>query len=227
MSNCTLCSTKLKFTNTPSFSGGKLSDGGVICTHCFKKVNKLNPDFAFKLKRHSTSEIKNLFREKEESDKRKEIELKKKNETIDPVLNEEQHINTNQTMKEIIVTTTDLKREYEILGPIYFQVSNKGIFSSALSRYIKKHKKKIEDLKKQGQADTNHEMDWGILYGEFSFGMENDFDKAFFVAVRELQLRAERIGADAIIGMKQDIDMDTNHFQNFYLQMYGTAVKFK
>ena len=40
-------------------------------------------------------------------------------------------------------------------------------------------------------------------------------------------MRAEKMGADAIIGMHQDIDMDTNHFQYFYLQMYGTAVKFK
>ena len=35
------------------------------------------------------------------------------------------------------------------------------------------------------------------------------------------------LGADAIIGMRQDIDLDTNQFQAFYLQMYGTAVKFK
>ena len=69
-------------------------------------------------------------------------------------------------------------------------------------------------------------MDWGFLYGEYSFGMQNDFDKAFFVTVKELQLRAEKVGADAIIGMKQDIDMDTNAFQYFYLQIYGTAVKF-
>ena len=70
-------------------------------------------------------------------------------------------------------------------------------------------------------------MDWGFLYGEFSFGMQNDFDKAFFISVKELQKRAEKIGANAIIGMRQDIDMDTTHFQFFYLQMYGTAVRFK
>ena len=32
---------------------------------------------------------------------------------------------------------------------------------------------------------------------------------------------------NAIISMRQDIDLDTNSFQFFYLQMYGTAVKFK
>lgn len=130
-------------------------------------------------------------------------------------------------MKNITVSTTDIKQDYEILGPVYFQVSNKGLFSSALSKLIKKHKAEIAEFKKTGQTETHSKFDWGILYGEFSFGMENDFDKAFFVAVRELQMRAEKMGADAVIGMRQDIDMDTNHFQYFYLQMYGTAVKFK
>jgi uncharacterized protein YbjQ (UPF0145 family) len=51
------------------------------------------------------------------------------------------------------------------------------------------------------------------------------FDSAFFVAVEELKLRAARIGADAIVHMRQDIDMDTSGMQYFYLQMYGTAVR--
>ena len=57
-------------------------------------------------------------------------------------------------MKDITVTTTDLKQEYEIIGPIYFQVSNKGLFSSALSKLIKKHKNEIFNLfpyKKYGE----------------------------------------------------------------------------
>lgn len=64
------------------------------------------------------------------------------------------------------------------------------------------------------------------MYGEWSVG-QSDFEKAFFVAVEELKVRATMVGADAVIGMRQDIDLDTNGFQFFYLQMYGTAVKFK
>ena len=55
---------------------------------------------------------------------------------------------------------------------------------------------------------------------------QSDFEKAFFVAVQELKKRAGLLGADAIIAMRQDIDLDTTAFQFFYLQMYGTAVKF-
>ncbi|MEY8303918.1 heavy metal-binding domain-containing protein [Anaerosalibacter bizertensis] len=125
----------------------------------------------------------------------------------------------------IIVTTGDLKQDYEIIGPIYFQVSNKGIFSSSLSKLVKKYSKEISNMRKEGTM-SGEKVDWGFLYGEWSVG-QSDFEKAFFVAVEELKVRAALLGADAIIGMRQDIDLDTNGFQYFYLQMYGTAVKYK
>ncbi len=127
--------------------------------------------------------------------------------------------------KNIIVTTGDLKQDYEVIGPIYFQVSNKGIFSSALSKLVKKYKSEIDRKKKEGTI-SGEVIDWGFLYGEWSVG-QSDFEKAFFVAVEELKDRAALLNADAIIAMRQDVDLDTNGFQYFYLQMYGTAVKFK
>ena len=127
--------------------------------------------------------------------------------------------------REIIVTTGDINREYEILGPVYFQVSNKGIFSSALSKLAKQYESELARLKKE-RGLSEEKPDWGFLYGEFSVG-QNDFDKAFYIAVEELKKRAALLDADAIISMRQDIDLDTNNFQYFYLQMYGTAVKFK
>jgi len=129
-------------------------------------------------------------------------------------------------MNEVIVSTGDIKQDYDIIGPVYFSISNKGVFSSALTKYSKKHFDQLTALKKQGQTDDG-KIDWTWIYGEFSFGMQNDFDKAFFIAVRELQERAKKLGADAIVSMRQDIDLDSNGFQYFYLQMYGTAVKLK
>ena len=128
-------------------------------------------------------------------------------------------------MSNVIVTTGDLKRDYEILGPVYFQVSNKGLFGSALSNYVKKYQAEIQAMKKRGSMSEDR-ADWGFLYGEWSVG-QSDFEKAFFIATEELKKRGEMVGADAIICMRQDIDMDTNGFAFFYLQMYGTAVKFK
>lgn len=80
-------------------------------------------------------------------------------------------------------------------------------------------------MKKEGQV-SKERPDWGFLYGEWSAGQSN-FDKAFYIAVEELKKRAAMLGADAIISMRQDIDLDTTAFQYFYLQMYGIAVKFK
>ena len=125
----------------------------------------------------------------------------------------------------IIVTTGDLKQDYEVIGPVYFQVSNKGIFSSALSKLVKKYSDEISRMRNEGTMSMER-SDWGFLYGEWSVG-QSDFEKAFFVAVEELKARASMIGADAVISMRQDIDLDTNGFQYFYLQMYGTAVRFK
>ena len=124
----------------------------------------------------------------------------------------------------IIVTTGDLKRDYEVLGPVYFQVSNKGLFGSTLSSLKKQYSSEIQSMKQKGTMSADR-ADWGFLYGEWSVG-QNDFDAAFFIATEELKKRAVMVGADAVICMRQDIDMDTNGFAFFYLQMYGTAVKF-
>lgn len=126
---------------------------------------------------------------------------------------------------KIIVTTGDLKNDYDVIGPVYFSVSNKGLFGSQLGTLIKKYKGDIEALKKESLI-TPERADWGVLWGEFSAG-QNDFDKAFYIAVQELKSRASILNADAIVSMRQDIDLDTTGFQYFYLQMYGTAVKFK
>ena len=87
------------------------------------------------------------------------------------------------------------------------------------------HPEEIAAAKKKGVVGEA-KADWGALYGEFSVG-QSDFEKAFFVAVQELKKRAAILGADAIIGMRQDIDLDTNTFQFFYLQMVRDAVRIK
>lgn len=75
MANCILCSTELKFMNTPTFGSGKLSDGGVVCSSCFKKINNINPKVAFKLKNHSLNDIKELLQEKIDNDEEKNSRL--------------------------------------------------------------------------------------------------------------------------------------------------------
>jgi hypothetical protein len=217
MANCAICSVSLNMLNKPIRS--KMSDGGILCTSCVKKLNKVSPDVLFKLKKYSTDEIKIKL----EAQKKPQVQ----EEFLDEKTKNYQHENNAimEHKKEIIVTTGDLKIEYEVIGPVYYQISNKGIFSNELSKMTKKYKAEIEEMKKTGLSGRG-KMDWGFLYGEFSFGMQNNFESAFFIAVRELQKRAQVLEADAVVGMRQDIDLDTNQFQYFYLQMYGTAIKY-
>lgn len=128
-----------------------------------------------------------------------------------------------QKVNAVIVTTGDLKEDYEIIGPVYFQVSNKGLFSSTLSDLVNKYSAEIEEMKNHALM-SERRSDWGFLWGEYSVG-QNDFEKAFFVATQELKKRALMLGGDAVVSMRQDIDLDTSGFQYFYLQMYGTVVK--
>lgn len=65
-------------------------------------------------------------------------EMRKKREAEKKIADLEQqekaaYEEQQRKIQNIIVTTGDLKREYEIISPVYFQISNKGIFSSSLS----------------------------------------------------------------------------------------------
>lgn len=88
-------------------------------------------------------------------------------------------------ISKVIVPTVDLKQDYEILGPVYFQVSNKDLFGSALGNYVKKYQAEIQEMKRSGTMSQDR-ADWGFLYREYSVG-QSDFEKAFFIATEELK----------------------------------------
>lgn len=134
-----------------------------------------------------------------------------------------QVFNRKIVMKRIIVTTTDLKRDYEIIGPLYFHISNRGFFNSRLSQLIEKYDREIEALKSQKEPSDK----WRFLYGDYAFDSDGRFEKTFYIAVREMEEIARQMKADAIIGLRQDIKLNIDQSEQFYLQMYGTAVRFK
>lgn len=119
--------------------------------------------------------------------------------------------------KDILVTTMDLKQDYDIIGPVYFQIHNGGFLkSSPWQIHLKKHATAFEAKKKLGTMSTGRTWDWN----------ETDLEKAFFICTEELKERGQVMEADAIIGLREDTDwpMDGG---NFSMQMYGTAVRFK
>jgi hypothetical protein len=131
--------------------------------------------------------------------------------------------------RNMIVSTGDINKKYEIIGPVYFQVSNKpeGFSPSTLSEYKEIYIKEVEQLKQSGKVEEiqNGSVKWECVFGEWCLG-QSSFEIAFFISVEELKKRGRMLGADGIIFMRQDIDLDKEAFQYFYLQMYGTAVRF-
>lgn len=147
-------------------------------------------------------------------------------------------------IQKIFVTTTDIKREYDIIGPVFYQINDAGSGKMIFQKQ-KEYRSVINVLKDQNQLVNQNASiteSIGALSGMielFSTGDisastkdllgngHNQFDEAFFISVEEIKKRAYYMGADAIIGMKEELNLDTNGFQHFYMQMYGTAVKFK
>ena len=237
MSNCARCGKKLGFLDG-TFIPFQDEYGRVTCYGCHQIITNNVESEMERLAKEKVSfeKIKDMLSEKykcEQCDGSKEyIEDyidSKKEDIADKSLTQDERVELeNQFEKKMAtmpVTTCDIKRDYDIIAPVYFQLSNKGVFSSTFSQLVSKSTDKLSNMKRSGMI-SREKADWGFLYGEWSVG-QNDFEKAFYIAVEELKLRAMQLGADAIIGMRQDIDLDTNGFAFFYLQMYGTAVKFK
>ncbi len=67
-------------------------------------------------------------------------------------------------LNDIIITTADLKQDYEIIGPIYFQVSDKGLFGSGLSKLLPKYQAEIGEMKRNNLMSQDR-RDWGFLWG--------------------------------------------------------------
>ena len=132
-------------------------------------------------------------------------------------------------MVDIPVSTGDIHKDYEIIGPVYFQLSNKpeGLGESTLSQYQEIYAEELEELARSAkeQAASGSNLAWSCAWGKWCLAQSN-FDIAFFIAVEELKKRAAMIGADGVVFMRQDIDLNLEAYQFFNLQMYGTAVKF-
>lgn len=137
-----------------------------------------------------------------------------------------------------IVTTADLKNDYDVITPIIFNTTNRGVFSSSYLELCKKY-----DQPKYKriliQAEQSHKKEDNIdalmlisLFDSNLFGFEGmsgyrQFDKAFYISLAEMKIRAKKLGGNAIIGLKPDFDLDTTNYGAFYLQLFGTVVKIK
>ena len=135
--------------------------------------------------------------------------------------------------KKIQVTTTDIHNKYEIISPIIYNTTNRGVFSSLYKKLLSKYKNsQYEELLGFPSLSPQTKTDGMALLTLFdlSAGFEGavgqqSFDLAFYMSIAEMKLRAAELGGNAIVGLTMDFDLDTTNFGCFYLQMYGTVVK--
>ena len=120
------------------------------------------------------------------------------------------------TQKEIIITTMDWnQRPYEVIGTVYFQVRNSGKPHRELMKF---YKSKLDDMR---EAEKMPHTPKGLFNWTGS-----ELEECFFIGQEELKNRARILGADAIIGFKEDTDFPWESQSLFFMQMYGTAVRF-
>ena len=139
------------------------------------------------------------------------------------------------------VTSGDLKAKYKILGTVFFSIGTRGGMGAEFNRLkdvylhqlsVSKHKGQLSSASSGvGQTiggiglDGAGDIGLAMQYSGSSF-RSNDMEIAFHILVGELQMRASYLGANAIVGFRQNIELDSNaNVINFFANAYGTAVK--
>lgn len=168
MANCILCSTELKFINTPVFGSGKLSDGSTVCISCFNEINNINPSIALKLKNHSLVDIKKLLDAKQNDSDLKNARLNE----IKKQIQELKSSNTsNYLVRKEINELPQILAESETIDNIAQGTYNngQGILVSTNRRLVFVDKGLLYGLKVEDfplDKITTIQYETGLLFGE-------------------------------------------------------------
>lgn len=154
-------------------------------------------------------------------------------------LREQEQKQNLQAISRIVVSTVDLAAPYDAIMPIMFNTTNRGVFTSVYERLVNKYSSPPYAQMLQRPAGSSLASGRAAELGAALFSLfdvregfegsigQAGFDVAFYIGLAELKTRAYELGADAVVGMRMDFDLDTNNRAAFYLQMYGTAVKLR
>ncbi len=129
----------------------------------------------------------------------------------------------------MLVSTGDIPISYSVIGPLYFCLTNRGFFSSQFKTLKAQYTSQITAAKQRGEVREQKRGLSEVLFliaGDLNIE-HHEYELALFLAVEEIKKRALRLGADAITWLRHDMDIDTSGLEFFYLQMSGTAVRFK
>ena len=147
MGTCRICGKNFGLIGgyMEEFTGERLN----VCVDCIKKFRQISEedssmvrtivdDLISSCNNEKTLPILKKYKVKAVADSqmKEQIAIMKKREV--------------EKTPDIIVTACDLKEDYEVVAPVYFQLSNKGVFSSTYSRLAAEYSSKLQQLKEQG-----------------------------------------------------------------------------
>ncbi len=117
---------------------------------------------------------------------------------------------------QVVVSTATISEPFDTIGPVYAVTTNmKGVLDAAA-------RKLGIDL----QAVSDSEVMSALVLGD-SVANYQAFPIAFAVCVEQLKRQAARLGADAVVGVKMNFDLDRSGvgLMAFTMQLIGTAVR--
>lgn len=139
---------------------------------------------------------------------------------------EQEKLALQNMLNKIPVTTVDIKKDYDIICPVFFQLSNNLSSKPRYDKLMDYYSNEISQRKASGQLDDEKFSLWAIFESAGDIGAnQQQYETVFYIGIQELRKKCALVGGNAIVGLRYDADLDTNLWNHFYIQMYGTAVK--
>jgi len=152
--------------------------------------------------------------EREERIEKEKLEFEKKIEAKRKLISE---------MDKIKVSTTDIRKNYEVIGPVHFNIINNSVLANPMSNLFSSYEKSRPEIA-DASVKASTLNGWSSIYGRMCHDL-SDYDKAFYVCVQELKKRAFLLGANAVIGMSYKMEFYADSSSYSYMQMCGTAIR--
>lgn len=120
---------------------------------------------------------------------------------------------------EIIVTTGDLRQEYRVIEPVYAYVTDQDGMLTKVAKELG-----VSEPTDAGLARAFSDI---LLFGAANVTHAR-FPTAFRVCVALLRRACIKLDGDAVIWLRQDVDISSalTGNKNLFMQVYGTAVRF-
>ena len=137
--------------------------------------------------------------------------------------------------KNVAITTADLKEPYKVVGPIMNYLSNMGVYADDYAQIKARYAKPPYDQllitiaefteKNEDACKTAQRLFYGAINrNEEIQEFQSELDTAAGICLAQLKLRAAAIGANAVVGVRIETEIDTSAPNLFFIKVYGTAV---